>query len=228
MCVKKLLRGSLVGLVLLVLVLSPLAAWPLPSGNGEIEIKNLTGPTYPDQRLLVSELQEQIQLSKDSVKAKDKLIAEQKAMLDNLSSNLDSWGTKFNGAKATAESLLGEIGKLKEISVTKDVAYDALKADYDALAVDYQAKVDESNTYFQQATKAVAINNARPKENKWSTTLGAGAVFGKGAIGVDAMLGVGYGPVTIFGGATYMLDGNPMDFLKMDSYSYKAGLLFTF
>jgi hypothetical protein len=184
-------------------------------------------PSYTDQSQLVSELQAQILSLTESVKAKDKLLSEQKTMLDNLSSNLESSGTKINGAKATAESLLGEIGSLKELSAIKDVAYDKLKADYDALAVDYQAKVDESAGYFKQTATAVATSNAKDKDSKWSVTLGGAAVYDQGAYGVDAMLGVGYGGVTVFGGATYMLD-NGLDFLNLDSYTYKAGLLFTF
>lgn len=224
MCSKKTFRGLLASLVLLALVALPLAAWPMQFGDAEQT--TLQVPAYPDQSLEVSELKAQIKLLQDSVKAKDKLLSEQKAMLDNLSKNLEASGTKINDVKATAESLLGEIGRLKELSATKDIAYDALKADYDSLSVAYQGKVDESNGYFQQATVAVAESNAK-EPSKWSATIGGAAVYDKGAYGVDAMLGVGYGPVTVFGGATYMLD-NGLDFLNLDSYTYRAGLLFTF
>lgn len=229
MCAKKSshgLRKFLVATMLLALVLSPLAAWPMLSGNGE-ETKTLQVPNYPDQSQLVSELQAQILSLTESVRAKDKLLSEQKTMLDNLSSNLESSGTKINNVKATAESLLGEIGRLKELSETKDIAYDALKSDYDKLGAKYQAKVAEAQKYFQQATVAVAESNAKEPESKWSATIGGAAVYDQGAYGVDAMVGVGYGPVTVFGGATYMLD-NGLDFLNLDSYSYRAGLLFTF
>jgi hypothetical protein len=213
----------LVAIVLLALVLSPLAAWPMQFGNGETQNQTLQVPSYPDQSSLVSELQAQILSLTESVKAKDKLLSEQKTMLENSLSNSASRGETL----ATAESLLGEIGSLKELSAIKDVAYDKLKADYDKLAADYQAKVDESAGYFKQTAVAVATSNAKDKDSRWSVTLGGAAVYDKGAYGVDAMLGVGYGGVTVFGGATYMLD-NGLDFLNLDSYTYKAGLLFTF
>jgi len=106
-----------------------------------------------------------------------------------------------------------------------------LKTDYDALAVNYDLKVTESENYFKDLASVTAKYNAienKPKSSKWSTTIGGAAVFDKGAYGIDAMLGVGYGPVTVFGGATYMLDNAPLGFLDLDSYTYKAGLLFRF
>lgn len=229
MCSKKYSHGSrlmVMSVVLLVLALQPLLAWPFSFGKAEPA--ETTYQVQSSQDLSqVQELKGQIQSLKNSEKVKDKLIAEQKEMLDNLSSNLQSSGTRINGAKATAESLLGEIGTLKQVSETKDVAYDALKSDYDALAVDYQAKVVESDGYFQEATKAVEKYNAIPKESMFHLAMGTAAIFRPSDkdLGIEANVGIGYGDAMISMGAIYNIEqGFKLSDLSLDDLSYRVGL----
>ena len=228
MCSKKSkngLRLIVASCVLLALVLSPLAAWPFSFGKAATPVE--TYQVQPSQDASkTQELQALIQslkLSKSELEAK---LTEQQKMLDTLSSNLNASGTQINNTKATAESLLSEIENLKLSLQSSEAIYDALKTDYDALALDYDLKVIESDTYFQQATKATEKYNAN-KKTLWSTTVGAAAVIKGGEYGVDATVGVGYGPITLFGGATYMLGDGPFSF-KLDDLAYKAGLTFTF
>ena len=227
MCSKKSkngLRLIVVSFVLSVLVLSPLAAWPFSFGKADTPADNYQ--VQPSQDIeKIQELKDQIQSLKQSKNELEVKLTEQQKMLDTLSSNLKASGTQINNTKATAESLLTEIESLKRSLQSSETVYSSLKSDYDALAFEYQAKVDESAGYFKQATKATEKFNAI-KKSPWSTTIGAAAVLKGGEYGVDATLGVGYGPVTLFGGATYMLD-NDFSF-RLDDLAFKAGLTYTF
>jgi len=226
MCGKKSkhgLRLIVASFVLLALLLQPLAAWPFSFGKADTQETYQVQPSQDVSK--TQELQDLIQSLKQSKSELEVKLKEQQKMLDTLSSNLAASGTQINNTKATAESLLSEIGSLKLSLQSSEAIYSSLKNDYDALTLEYMIKVDESAVYFQQATKATEKYNAT-KKSSWSTTVGAAAVMKGGDYGVDATLGIGYGPVTLFGGATYMLN-NGFSF-SLDDMAYKAGLTFTF
>lgn len=216
--------------MLLALVVSPLAAWPFSLTKKSVETPYQVQTSQAQQGN--SEDLALIQSLKATKIELENKLKEQQRMLDTLSKNLEASGTKISDTKSTAESLLKEIENLKGSLEISETSYKSLKTDYDALAEKYELKVVESDGYFKDLASVTAKYNAienKPKESKWSTTIGGAAVFDKGVYGIDAMLGIGYGPVTVFGGATYMLDGDaPLDFLKLDSYTYKAGLQYTF
>lgn len=227
MCSKKSkngLRLIVVSFVLLALALSPLAAWPFSFGKSATPVESYQIQPSQDASK-IQELQDLIQSLKQSKNELEVKLKEQQKMLDTLSSNLRASGTQYNDTKATAESLLSEIGNLKRSLQSSETIYNSLKSDYDNLAIEYQLKIDESAEYFKQATKATEKYNAT-KKSSWSTTIGAAAVMKGGEYGVDATLGIGYGPVTLFGGATYML-GDGFSF-KLDDLAFKAGLTYTF
>lgn len=217
-----------VSCVILVLVLGQLAAWPTwltgkPAETEVLQIQTSPGQTIEDAS------KEQILLLRSQVKELESLSSGLQKKLDTLTNNLEKSGTKLNNTAATAESLLTEIEKLRDYSQALETSREVLENDYDALKAEYDLKADEANKYFQGETNAVAKYNAiaSQKKNLWSTTVGAAAVMKGGEYGVDATVGVGYGPITIFGGATYMLGDGPFSF-KMDDLAYKAGLTFTF
>ncbi len=230
MCGKKLRigrRAIIVSLLFLVLALQPLLAWPFNFGNQS------TPTSSPTQTVQVQNTEdgskEVIQSLKLRVKQLEDQLNESNTMLDNLSRNLEKSGTKLNNTQATAESLLNEIESLKNFLQASETSRFNLENEYDQLVADYDLKVDEANKLFQQASIATAKYNAlasQKEKSPWSTTVGAAAVMQGGEYGVDATLGVGYGPVTLFGGATYMLD-NDFSF-RLDDLAFKAGLTYTF
>lgn len=230
MCGKKLRigrRAIIVSLLFLVLALQPLLAWPFSFG------KQSTPTSSPTQTVQVQKTEdgskEVIQSLKLRVKQLEDQLNESNTMLDNLSRNLEKSGTKLNNTQATAESLLNEIESLKNFLQASETSRFNLENEYDQLVADYDLKADEANKLFQQASIATAKYNAlasQKEKSPWSTTVGAAAVMQGGEYGVDATLGVGYGPVTLFGGATYMLD-NDFSF-KLDDLAFKAGLTYTF
>lgn len=230
MCGKKLRigrRAIIVSLLFLVLALQPLLAWPFNFG------KQSTPTSSPTQTVQVQNTEdgskEVIQSLKLRVKQLEDQLNESNTMLDNLSRNLEKSGTKLNNTQATAESLLNEIESLKNFLQASETSRFNLENEYDQLVADYDLKVDEGNELFQQASIATAKYNAlasQKEKSPWSTTVGAAAVMQGGEYGVDATIGVGYGPVTLFGGATYMLD-NDFSF-RLDDLAFKAGLTYTF
>ena len=230
MCGKKLRigrRAIIVSLLFLVLALQPLLAWPFNFG------KQSTPTSSPTQTVQVQNTEdgskEVIQSLKLRVKQLEDQLNESNTMLDNLSRNLEKSGTKLNNTQATAESLLNEIESLKNFLQASETSRFNLENEYDQLVADYDLKVDEANKLFQQASIATAKYNAlasQKEKSPWSTTVGAAAVMQGGEYGVDATIGVGYGPVTLFGGATYMLD-NDFSF-RLDDLAFKAGLTYTF
>lgn len=230
MCGKKLRigrRAIIVSLLFLVLALQPLLAWPFNFG------KQSTPTSSPTQTVQVQNTEdgskEVIQSLKLRVKQLEDQLNESNTMLDNLSRNLEKSGTKLNNTQATAESLLNEIESLKNFLQASETSRFNLENEYDQLVADYDLKVDEANKLFQQVSIATAKYNAlasQKEKSPWSTTVGAAAVMQGGEYGVDATLGVGYGPVTLFGGATYMLD-NDFSF-RLDDLAFKAGLTYTF
>jgi len=230
MCGKKLRigrRAIIVSLLFLVLALQPLLAWPFNFG------KQSTPTSSPTQTVQVQNTEdgskEVIQSLRLQVRQLTDQLNESNTMLDNLSRNLEKSGTKLNNTQATAESLLNEIESLKNFLQASETSRFNLENEYDQLVADYDLKADEVNKLFQQASIATAKYNAlasQKKKSPWSTTVGAAAVMQGGEYGVDATLGVGYGPVTLFGGATYMLD-NDFSF-KLDDLAFKAGLTYTF
>lgn len=236
MCARKSrhgLRLIAVSSVLLVLVLSPLAAWPFSFGKQEVDPATSlsTSPAYPD---LSTELAKE-KASNASLRTQLKELENQASAsskkLETLSTNLEKSGVKLDNTLATAESLLSEIYTLRSLLETSENSRIAMENKYDLLWADYQAKVDESNGYFQQATDAAARYNAlqanQPKKRLVTATVGSAAVYKNGAWGLDVTAGVNFGPVGVFGGAVYMFDGVD-SFMKPADLMYKAGLTFTF
>ena len=230
MCSKKSKLGRraiIVSLLFLVLGLQPLLAWPFSFGKPSTPTSSPT-PTAQVQNIEDGS-KEEIQSLKLLVKQLEGQLNESSKMLNNLTSNLEKSGTKLNNTQATAESLLNEIGSLKTLLEVSETSRVNSEIEYDQLVADYDLKADEVNKLFQQASIATAKYNAlasQKKKSPWSTTVGAAAVMQGGEYGVDATLGVGYGPVTLFGGATYMLD-NDFSF-RLDDLAFKAGLTYTF
>lgn len=230
MCSRKLKigrRAIIVSLLFLVLALQPLLAWPFSFGKQSTPTSSPT-PTVQVQNTTDAD-KEVIQSLKLQVKQLTDQLGESQKMLNDLSSNLEKSGTKLNNTQATAESLLNEIGSLKSSLQVSETLRVNSENEYDQLVADYDLKADEVNKLFQQASIATAKYNAlasQKEKSPWSTTVGAAAVMQGGEYGVDATLGVGYGPVTLFGGATYMLD-NDFSF-RLDDLAFKAGLTYTF
>ena len=234
MCARKSrhgLRLIAVSFVLLVLVLSPLAAWPFSFGKQEAAPSLSTSPTYPD---LSTELAKERELNaslRTQLKELENQASASSKKLETLSTNLEKSGVKLDNTLATAESLLSEIYTLRSLLETSENSRIAMENEYDLLWADYQAKVDESNEYFQQATDAAAQYNAlqanQPKKRLVTATVGSAAVYKNGAWGLDVTAGVNFGPVGVFGGAVYMFDGVD-SFMKPADLMYKAGLTFTF
>lgn len=214
--------------VILVLVLGSLAAWPTWLTGKPAETETLHIQSSPAQNTV--ENQETIKSLKLSVKQLESQLSEYQKQQETLNSNLEKSGAKLNDTAATAASLLNEIDNLKTLLEISETSRISSENEYALLKADHDLKVKEADRYFQEGSKAVAKYNAlaeQKKENLWSTTVGAAAVMKGGEYGVDATVGVGYGPITIFGGATYMLGDGPFSF-KMDDLAYKAGLTFTF
>ena len=229
MCSRKLKigrRAIIVSLLFLVLALQPLLAWPFSFGKQSTPTSSPT-PTVQVQNTTDAD-KEVIQSLKLQVKQLTDQLTESQTMLNTLSSNLEKSGTRLNNTQATAESLLNEIESLKSYLQASETSRVNLETDYDQLKIEYDLKVDEVNKLFQQASVATAKYNALASQKKspWSTTVGAAAVMKGADYGIDATLGVGYGPVTLFGGATYML--NDGFSFKLDDLAIKAGLTFTF
>ena len=236
MCVRKSklgLRLIAVSFVLLVLVLSPLAAWPFSFGKQD------PVPPSPSPVLIYQDLSteteaeylQQIKLLESQLRESEALRIESSKMLETLSETLEKSGTKLDNSKATAESLLSEIATLRRYLESSEASRKALENEYDLLLAEYHAKVDEVNAYFQQASDATARYNAtianQPKKRLITTTIGSAAVYKEGQWGLDVTAGINFGQVGVFGGAVYMFNGED-SFLKPADLMYKAGLTFTF
>jgi septal ring factor EnvC (AmiA/AmiB activator) len=235
MCAKRSrhgLRLIVASFVLLVLVLSPLAAWPFSFGNQEAPAQSLsTSPAYPDLSTELAKEKASNASLKTQLKELESQVSASNKKLETLSTNLEKSGVKLDNTLATAESLLSEIYTLRNLLETSENSRIAMENEYDLLLADYQAKVDESNAYFQQATDATARYNAlqsnQTKKRLVTTTIGSAAVYKEGAWGLDVTAGVNFGSIGVFGGAVYMFNGQD-SFLKPADLMYKAGLTFTF
>lgn len=236
MCAKRSrhgLRLIVASFVLLVLVLSPLAAWPFSFGKQEVTPATSlsTSPAYPDLSTELAKEKASNASLKTQLKELESQVSASNKKLETLSTNLEKSGVKLDNTLATAESLLSEIYTLRNLLETSENSRIAMENEYDLLLADYQAKVDESNAYFQQATDATARYNAlqsnQTKKRLVTTTIGSAAVYKEGAWGLDVTAGVNFGPVGVFGGAVYMFNGQD-SFLKPADLMYKAGLTFTF
>lgn len=234
MCGKKSkhgLRAIVVSFVLLVLVLSPLAAWPFSFGKQEVQSPSPV-QIYQDQSTETeAELLQRVKLLESQLKESESLRIESSKQLEILSDNLEKSGVKLGNTQATAESLLNEIDTLRRFLDSSEASRIALEIEYEALLADYHEKASEANDYFQQASDATAKYNAtitsKPKKRLVTASVGSAAVYKAGNWGIDVTAGVNFGPVGIFGGAVYMFDGEDT-FTKPGDLMYKAGLMFTF
>lgn len=233
MCSKKLSLGSrlmAMSVVLLVLVLSPLAAWPFSFGK--------TAPAETTYQILASQDQstsvidqELIQSLKRKNEQLNKVLAEQETKLktyeESLQKQIKAEGTTSQNSNVSLASLLKEIESLKGLSTTYKASYAKIKTDYDELKLAYDAVAAERDTYFQEATDAVAKYNAIPDQGMFHFAMGAATIYrpSNKDLGLETNVGFGYGDAMITIGAIYNLEkGFKLADISLDDVSYRIGL----
>lgn len=232
MCLKKLSLGSrlmVMSIVLLALVLSPLAAWPFSFGKTAPE--ETTYQVLPSQGAPTSDSdQALIQSLKLKNEELIKVLSEQEAKLktyeESLQKQIKAEGTTSQNSNVSLMSLLKEIESLKGLSTTYKASYAKVKTDYDELKLAYDAVVVERNTYFQEATEAVAVANS-PEKASFHFAMGSAAIYrpSNKDLGLETNVGFGYGDAMITIGAIYNLEkGFKLTDISLDDVSYRIGL----
>lgn len=205
MCGKKLRRGFLATLVLLVLVLSPLAAWPTWLTGAPKE------PTVVEKIVEVEKLVEipvekivEVKVPMDS--------QETLALIQSMKDSATQLETELNGLKAeltSSQKLIEALGKeLKEqqkLSETSKASYDSLKKDYDKLLV---------------AKKGPAFGGLVSGGVIWNPTAGT--------FGAEANMGISYRDWSFIVGLEYEPAVWAFALPSLTDISVKAGVQFAF